>query len=80
MRKDNCTFVKEDKNMRKIRKTRSARRVSMRIVIEKCKQDRSLKPIEYLFGEYRFGSRGQFKGNLVDYVKYCRRLKIAVDL
>lgn len=61
--------------MKKIRKIKSARTVSMRIVFEKCKRQRSLKPISLLFCEYRFGSRGQFKGTLVDYVKLCRKLK-----
>jgi len=66
--------------MSKIRKKRTARQVCMRIVFEKCKEERSVRPIALLFGEYRFGSRKQFKGTFVDYVKYCRRLGIGVEV
>jgi len=66
--------------MTKVRKTRNPLTVSLRIVYEKCKQDRSVRPVKYLFGEYRYGSRGQFKGSIVDYVKYCRRLRKGVEI
>ena len=66
--------------MSKIRKTRSARFVAWRIILFKCKQDKSVKPVKLMFGKYRYGSRNQFTGSLVDYVEHCRRLKIGVNV
>lgn len=66
--------------MSKVRRIRKPLTVSLRIIFEKCKQDRSVVPVKYLFGKYRYGSRQQFIGSFVDYVKYCRRLKKGVEI
>ena len=66
--------------MTKVRKRRSPVVVTFRIICEKCKQERSLRYIKYLFGTYRFGSRGQFTGSIFDYVRHCRRLRKGVEI
>lgn len=44
-------------------------------LVNECRREKSLRPIRYLFGKYRYGTRNQLKGNLVQYAGYCKRTR-----
>lgn len=55
--------------------------IAVRIVCDRCIENRSLAPVRLLVrNDYPYGTRKQLKGNLVDYIKYCKRLNYAIAI
>ena len=61
--------------MRKQKKKVTTMRMASRFLFDECRKDGSLRPMKFLFGKYRYGSRNQLKGNLIQYAGYCKRTR-----
>lgn len=61
--------------MRKKQKEVTIIKMATEFLLDEFRRKRSLEPIKYLFGRYRFGSRNQLNGGLFKYARYCKRTK-----
>ena len=61
--------------MRKRQKKETTIKMAIEFLLDECRHEKSLRPLKYVFGRYRYGSRNQLKGGLLKYAGYCKRTK-----